>query len=217
MSHELRTPLSVILGYTTVLLEETHDTLQLEHRRALERIDHNAHELRELITAVLDLSRLEAGRLPLEMQTVPVAELFTPLRAELQDLLSQSSLTVLWDIAEHLPPVRTDAGKCTLVMKNLLRNAIKFTSAGSITIAAHEQAGGVEICVTDTGIGVPADALELIFEPFRQVEQVPGTHAGGTGLGLYIVQRLLQALGGTVTVESMVGQGSTFRVWLPHG
>lgn len=217
MSHELRTPLGIILGYTDMLLEETKEQLRPEHRRVLERIDHNAQELRELITAVLDLSRLEAGRLPLDVRTTQAAALFTTLRAELQELSGQSSLTFIWDIAENLPPLLTDAGKLTLVLKNLLRNAIKFTPAGSITVTAQEHAQGVEICVTDTGIGIPADALELIFEPFRQVEPAHGDHPGGTGLGLSIVRRLLSALGGGVTVESTVGQGSTFRVWIPTG
>jgi PAS domain S-box-containing protein len=217
MSHELRTPLGIILGYTEMLLEEPKEQLPMAPRKILERIDHNAHELLELIIAALDLSRLEAGRLPVDVRTVEVADLFTNIQAEVHTLQEHSPLTFRWDIAENLPALRTDPKQFTLVINNLIRNAIKFTPEGSITVAAKAHAEGVEICVTDTGIGIPADALALIFEPFRQVEHPHNAHPGGTGLGLYIVRRLLGVLGGTVTVESTVGQGSTFRVWMPKG
>jgi len=155
--------------------------------------------------------------LPVEIRTTEVAELFTDIQAEVQALQEHSPLTFIWDIQTTLPPLRTDPGKVKLIIKNLSRNAIKFTPQGSITIAAKEQAEGIEICVTDTGIGIPADALALIFEPFRQVEHPHSAHLGGTGLGLYIVRQLLSVLGGAVSVESTVGQGSTFRVWIPKG
>ena len=101
-----------------------------------------------------------------------------------------------------------------MVVKNLIGNAVKFTKAGSITVAAHNHDGGVEISVADTGVGISQEALELIFEPFHQVDN--SGQWGGTGLGLYIVKRLLEMLGGTVRVESAVGRGSTFRVWVPR-
>jgi len=101
-----------------------------------------------------------------------------------------------------------------VVVKNLIGNAVKFTKAGSITVAAHSHTGGVEISVIDTGIGISPEALALIFEPFHQVDN--SGQWGGTGLGLYIVKRLLEMLGGTVMVESEVGRGSTFRVWIPR-
>jgi signal transduction histidine kinase len=102
-----------------------------------------------------------------------------------------------------------------VVIKNLVSNAVKFTTEGSVTVEAREQRGGVEISVSDTGIGIPQDALGFIFEPFRQVDSSDTRPYTGSGLGLHIVQRLLEVLGGTITVESAVGRGSTFRVWVP--
>ena len=104
-----------------------------------------------------------------------------------------------------------------MVLKNLIGNAVKFTKAGGITVAARPHQGGVELRVTDTGIGIPQEELKVIFEPFRQIEDSATRQYGGTGLGLYIVKRLLEVLGGTITVESENGRGSTFRVWLPQG
>src|SRR5215510_9355554 len=109
----------------------------------------------------------------------------------------------------------TDSGKLKVVLRNLLGNAVKFTKEGGITVAARSLEGGVKFSVTDTGIGIPQEALGVIFEPFRQIEHSATRQYGGTGLGLHIVKRLFEMLGGTITVESEVGQGSTFRVWVP--
>ena len=213
-SHELRTPLTVILGYTSLLLEQTFGRLEAEQADPLRRIDRNAQELLDLITAVLDLSRLEAGRLPVEVREVQVPEWLEELKAETQGVWERSSLEFVWQVEGALPPIHTDPGKLKVVVKNLIGNAVKFTKAGSITVAAQGQKGGVEINVTDTGIGIPQEALALIFEPFRQVDS--SGQQRGTGLGLHIVKRLLEMLGGTVTVESEGGRGSTFRVWVPR-
>jgi PAS domain S-box-containing protein len=215
MSHELRTPLGVIIGYTSMLLEEFFGQLGGEQVETLRRVDTNARELLDLIAAVLDMSRLEAGRLPVEVTRVDVAALLRELQAETQGLQDQSGLTFRWDVDEPLPALWTDPGKLKIIVKNLLSNAVKFTGAGAVAVAACSRDGGVEICVRDTGVGIPREALALIFEPFRQLEGASTRHSGGTGLGLHIVKRLLALLGGTVTVESEVGRGSTFRVWLP--
>ena len=103
-----------------------------------------------------------------------------------------------------------------MVLKNLVGNAIKFTDRGRVTVAAHARGGGVEFTVADTGVGIPADAQQAIFEPFRQLENGSARRASGAGLGLYIVRRLLEALGGTIALESAPRQGATFRVWLPR-
>ncbi len=216
MSHELRTPLTVILGYTSLLLEQTFGNLEAEQADPLRRIDRNAQELLDLITAVLDLSRLEAGRLPVEVREVRIPKLLEELQAETQGLRERASLEFVWQVEGELPPIYTDPGKVKVVVKNLIGNAVKFTTAGSITVDAHSRSGGVEISVTDTGIGIPQEALALIFEPFRQVDASSTSHLRGTGLGLYIVKRLLELLGGAVMVESAVGRGSTFRVWIPR-
>jgi signal transduction histidine kinase len=135
----------------------------------------------------------------------------------MQGLCEQSGLACVWRVAADLPPLQTDPGKLKVVLKNLLSNAVKFTTEGSVTVEAQAVRGGVEFGVTDTGIGIPADAFSFIFEPFRQVDSSDTRPYSGSGLGLHIVQRLLEVLSGTITVESEVGKGSTFRVWLPSG
>jgi signal transduction histidine kinase len=215
MSHELRTPLTVILGYTDLIIEETFGALTSEEIDILQRIRRNGHELLDLITAVLDLSRLEAGRLPVEVSKVQVSQLLKEIERETQELQAQSSLTFAWKAEDNLPYLFTDPGKLKIIIKNLINNAIKFTQKGCVVIDAHASGSGVTIRVTDTGIGIPAEALPIIFEPFRQFTSTTTRQYGGTGLGLHIVRRLLELLGGTITVESEVGQGSTFQVWVP--
>jgi signal transduction histidine kinase len=216
MSHELRTPLHVILGYTDLLLEKAFGTLSEEQAHPLRRIHSNAQELRDLITAVLAVSRLEAGRLPIEVQAVELGTLLEEVKAETQGVQEQSGLAFVWKVEGELPLLHTDAGKLKVVLKNLIGNAGKFTKEGGITIEIQGGLRGIAIKVIDTGIGIPAEARGLIFEPFRQAESSITRSQGGTGLGLHIVKRLLELLGGTVTVESEVGRGSTFRVWVPR-
>jgi len=144
-----------------------------------------------------------------------VAELLAEIKGEMQGLCKQSGLTCGWQVAPGLPPLYTDPGKLKVVLKNLVSNAVKFTEEGSITVAAEERQGGVEFRVIDTGIGIPAEAWSYIFEPFRQVNGSTARPYGGSGLGLHIVRRLLDVLGGRITVDSVVGQGSTFCVWIP--
>jgi len=181
----------------------------------LRRIDHNTRILCELISMVLDLNRLDAGRMPIERKEVSIPQLMADLKAELQGLCEQSGLAWVWHLAESLPMLQTDVGKLKVILKNLVGNAVKFTPTGSITVAVARSAGGVEFRVTDTGIGIPVSAQTVIFEPFRQVDGSDTRAYSGSGLGLHIVQRLLEVLGGRITVESELGHGSTFRVWLP--
>lgn len=214
MSHELRTPLSIILGYTSILLEEGDAYPAHERLAAMHRIDRSARELLDLITAVLDMSRLEAGRLSIEVKAVSVHDLLTDLQADTLALQEHSGLVFVWRVDEPLPLLQTDAGKLKIILKNLLGNAIKFTEQGTVTIQARSQENGVEIRVQDTGSGVPPEALEQIFEPFYQVDEATRL-PGGSGLGLSIVQRLVALLGGRIKVESAVGSGSAFQVWVP--
>ena len=144
-----------------------------------------------------------------------VAALLEEVKTETQGVREQSSLEFVWRVEGELPPVYTDPGNLKVVIKNLIGNAVKFTEQGSITVDAHPRAGGIEISVADTGIGIAPAVLPVIFEPFRQLESATAHGYEGTGLGLYIVKRLLELLGGTISVESEVGHGSTFRVWVP--
>lgn len=217
LSHELRTPLSVILGYVELLLDEEFDSTPVQRQEVLERIRQNSSQLLELISGLLDLSRIEANRLPVEFRPVGVSDLLRTIERETLGLRSQSNLDFVWQIDENLPLVCTDPAKLKVVIKNLIGNAIKFTSEGRITVETQPHAGGVEIRVVDTGIGISQDSLPVIFEPFQQLDAARGQ---GTGLGLHIVKRLLTLLGGSITVESKIGRGSMFCVWIPatdHG
>ncbi len=216
MSHELRTPLNVILGYTDLLLEEAFGSLSEEQAHPLRRIDSNAREFLDLISAVLDVSRLEAGRLPVVVKEVQLPIVLKELEAETREAYQRSGLHFQWEMGEGVAPIRTDPEKLKVVLRNLIGNAVKFTPQGDITVKAYPQRGGVEVRVSDTGIGIPPEAVAVIFEPFHQVESAATRQYGGAGLGLHIVKRLLELLGGTVVVESEVGRGSTFRVWVPE-
>jgi signal transduction histidine kinase len=145
---------------------------------------------------------------------VAVTEFVKELEAEMREVRKHSPLDFAWQVEAELPFLQTDPGKLKVVLKNLIRNAVKFTTEGRITVAARSSRAGVEFRVADTGMGIPPQALALIFEPFQQVEN-SARHQSGTGLGLHIVKRLLERLGGTITVESEVGRGSTFYVWIP--
>lgn len=214
MSHELRTPLNVILGYTNILLEE-ETTSRTEHVKLLHRVKRSAQELLELITATLDVSRLEAERMEVEIKEFQLSQLFEEIRAETQELQTKPNVRWEWRVEADLPALRTDPLKLKVVLKNLLGNAAKFTDAGAVVVAARRHGGGVEVCITDSGVGIPPESLSEIFDMFRQANGASTRFRGGVGLGLYIVNRLLALLRGAVTVESEIGKGSTFRVWLP--
>jgi len=215
MSHELRTPLNTIWGYTQLFLSEALGPLTSDQMEVLQRVDKNAKELLDLISAVLDVSRLEAGRLPVNLREVRVAELLQEVEAETQEIRRQTNVASVWKVQKGLPPLCTDPGKLKVVIKNLIGNAVKFTEKGSITVDVHSYGSGIEIDVIDTGVGISADELAVIFEPFRQLESAKTRRFGGTGLGLHIVKRLLELLGGRIAVESEVGRGSTFHVRVP--
>jgi signal transduction histidine kinase len=205
--------MSVILGYQELLLDGAFGALEGTQAEPLRRAHRSAAELLDLVNATLDLSRLETRRVPLVLQDVALARLLDDVAAEVAVPAEKSELRLFWNPPPDGLAMRTDAVKARMVLKNLVGNAIKFTERGRVTVAAHARAGGVELSVSDTGIGIATDDQRSIFEPFRQVD--PARRYGGAGLGLYIVKRLLDALGGRVSVESALGQGATFRVWLP--
>jgi PAS domain S-box-containing protein len=215
MSHELRTPLNIIIGYNALLLDEVFGSLTSDQADTVRRTQGSAEELLELISATLDISRLETGRTPLSLETIDAGDLLHTLVAEMAERYDKPMVALVCDAWPQLPRMRTDAVKLKLVMKNLLSNAMKFTAEGRVTVSACQRAAGVEIAVADTGIGIEPDVLPIIFEPFRQGESGLTRGYGGVGLGLYIVRRLVELLAGTVTVDTEVGRGSTFRVWLP--
>jgi len=216
VSHELRTPLHIILGYHDLLLEQTFGPLTTQQHSTLLRLQRSAKELLGMIDNVLQVGRLEANKLPLELQEIAVPALILELQTETSDLCEQSELQFEWQIDEELPILLTDVGKLKMVLKNLIRNAVKFTPQGTVKITARAQRGGVEIGVSDTGPGIPREDLRAIFDAFRQGGHVLTRQHRGVGLGLYIVRQMLELLGGSVAVDSTVGKGSTFCVWVPQ-
>jgi PAS domain S-box-containing protein len=217
MSHEFRTPLNAILGYTHMLLNNVTGPVTDPQRKSLTRIDSNSRHLLALINDILDITRIEAGRMPLNATSFGIGELFEEVQAELEPIIKRSNLAVTTKVRGAVPAVRSDRQKVKQIVLNLLSNALKFTPAGSVTMTASYdgRAKQVAIAVRDTGVGIPAADQAKVFEDFRQLDSSPARGYGGTGLGLSICRRLANILGGTIELESMPGQGSTFTLRLP--
>lgn len=216
MSHELRTPLNVILGYTSLLLEGAFGELASEPREVLERLQPSAQQLLDLITMALDFSRIEARQVSVASKRVNLSALLHDIEEETRRLWSKPSVQLRFELGTALPEVETDPVKLAVVIKNLVQNAMKFTDHGEVVVQAEPSQDGILFRVRDTGIGIPEGAIESIFQPFWQVDTSSTRRHGGVGLGLYIVRRLVELLGGRITVESTVGKGSTFSVWIPE-
>jgi two-component system, cell cycle sensor histidine kinase PleC len=222
MSHELRTPINVILGYTSLMRERIYGELTQQQDQALAKTYDTSQHLLELINDILDLSKIEAGKMPLHPERVRLDELIGELSETLQPLVRSKGLAYVAEVADDLPDLRTDRTKLKQVLLNLLSNAVKFTQDGGVRVAVSTLEGegegggrtGVRIVVADTGIGIPAEHLDAIFEDFRQLDQSHTREYGGTGLGLSITRKLLSLLGGTVTVESDYGIGTRFTIEL---
>ena len=178
-------------------------------------MERSAGELSEIVNATLDVSILDAGRLPLAIQKTDLVGRLRELRREAESLWANSGLEFFWRTPPNVPSIFTDPVKVKVVLKNLLSNAVKFTESGSITVTVTTQQNSIDISVTDTGIGIAPESLAIIFEPFRQAENPMIRRYGGIGLGLYVVHRMLELLEGSITVDSTPGKGSTFRVHLP--
>lgn len=214
MSHELRTPLNVITGYGGLLMDGEFGDVTEEQRTTLQRILSSAGELLELINATLDLSRLEAGRVAVEVRPVDIARIIEEIASETREWVKEG-VSLDWHVDAGLPLLQSDPLKIKVVLKNLVTNALKFTETGKVHIDARAEKDEVKVAVSDTGIGIAPEAVPIIFDAFRQADSSTTRHYGGVGLGLYIVQRLLGLLHGEVNVESEVGKGTTFWVHLP--
>lgn len=215
VSHELRTSLNIILGYNDLLLEHAFGPLTVEQTATLQQVGKSAHELFDVINSTLDLSRVETGRISLDLHETHVGSVLREIEAETQPLRQKPELTFACHVPTALAPLHTDPVKLKVVLKNLIVNALKFTDEGSVTVRVVGRDGGMEISVADTGIGMTPETLRMIFEPFCQADRLRQRGYGGVGLGLYIVRRLLEMLGGTIRVQSKLGRGSIFRVWVP--
>src|SRR5579859_3036440 len=222
MSHELRTPLASITGYGEMLLEDAQaGGWSQQHQSSLEKILNNSEHLLGLINDVLDLSKMEAGRMLLDYSWVDVRSLLSEVAAAIGSLAIKRNLFLRIEVEEGLGPLETNQGKLHQILLNLVFNALKFTEHGGVTLSAsrvllsYEGTEGVAFAVQDSGIGIPADLHERIFKAFYQTDMSYTRRVGGTGLGLSIVSQLTALLGGTVTIASAPGQGSTFTVTLP--
>ena len=217
MSHELRTPLNAILGYTSMLLQGLGGDVSERQRGMLSRIDANGRSLLSTVNDVLDISRIEGGRMPLVVSEVAVEDVVRGALEELAPVIARSRLAVHAEVCPRLPSLHTDAAKVRQIVLNLLANALKFTEEGSVTIRASidRAAGQIAVAVSDTGIGIPEAEQERLFEDFQRVDHASTRHHVGAGLGLAICQRLASLLGGRIARASAPGRGSTFTLTLP--
>ncbi len=217
MSHELRTPLNSILGYTEVMLMGIDGEMDPETQADVQAIYDNGQHLLHLISDILDLAKIEAGRLNLNFESVDIRPLIEEIITSTNGLLlkRQKSVEFKVEVAEDLPVVQVDRLRLNQILNNLLSNAVKFTEEGHITLRATGDGDQICLEIQDTGIGInPADQ-EKIFDQFRQADGSYKRRAEGTGLGLSITRHLVQMHGGTIIVSSQPGQGSTFTVHLP--
>jgi len=217
MSHEFRTPLNAILGYTSMLLQGVNGEMTPQQRRNLQRIDSNGRHLLQVINEILDITRIEAGRMPLNLSSFLVPELLQEVMAELDPIIARTKLTVGLTVAPDVPELQGDRQKVKQIVLNLLSNALKFTHEGSVQVSATYDfaTSTVSLSVKDTGIGIAPEHHEKVFEDFQQVDSSPTRVYGGTGLGLSICRRLAAMMGGRVTLQSALGQGSTFTLHVP--
>jgi CheY-like chemotaxis protein/nitrogen-specific signal transduction histidine kinase len=234
VSHELRTPIHAIIGYTELLIDSVYGPINDEQEEAIHFIRESAQDLLDLVNNLLDLSRIESGRTDLILQSFDLRDLVSELIGQLKPLADARRIELTAKVSIDNPVIRTDRGKLKQMLVNLLGNAIKFTDHGRVTIAiaadtkppaaasggapppAQAARPGLAISVQDTGVGIPADKLERIFEKFYQVDSSAHRSHEGTGLGLYITKQLLDLLAGRVEIQSAPGKGTTVTLSLPQ-
>jgi GAF domain-containing protein len=220
MSHELRTPLNAIIGLTDMLVKNAARFGTEKAQEPLQRVNRAGTHLLGLINQVLDLSKIEAGKLELNPQTVQLAPLIKDVIGTAGQLAEQNKNRLVIDAQENLGALTVDPMRLRQILLNLLSNACKFTKEGEVKLAARKVSNGssfVEFAVSDTGIGMTAEQQAKLFEEFTQADAATAQHFGGTGLGLAITRKLARMMGGDVTVTSEMGKGSVFTVRLPGG
>jgi signal transduction histidine kinase len=215
MSHELRTPLNAILGYSELMADGAYGEPSEKMLGVLKRLESNGKHLLGLINDVLDLSKIEAGQLVLELSDYSIQDIVQTVRSTLEPLATDKKLGFRVEVASQLPPGRGDGRRLTQVLINLVGNGIKFTDAGEVVIKAEAADGSFHLSVRDTGPGISAVDQAKLFQEFQQADNAITRKKGGTGLGLAISKRIVEMHGGKIWVESQVGQGSTFAFTLP--
>lgn len=216
MSHEFRTPLNSILSLSRMLLSGLDGDLTTEQEKQVVFMQKAADGLSELVNDLLDLAKVEAGKTEVRPSTFAVSDLFATLRGMLRPLMVQgSSVSLVFVEPEDLPPLYSDEGKIAQILRNFISNALKFTEQGEVRIAAVQTGSAIRFSVSDTGIGIAPDDQERIFEDFVQIESHLQRQVKGTGLGLPLSRKLAEVMGGSVMLESTVGQGSIFSLSIP--
>jgi len=216
MSHELRTPLNSVIGFANVMLKNKDGHLTESDVTYLNRIQSNGRHLLSLINQILDVAKIESGRIELLIEPVDIAALVREVVAQFEPQAREMSLRLAAEVPDDLAPFNTDNEKLRQVLINLIGNAMKFTTRGGVTVVVEARHGTiVSIAVRDTGIGIPKDRLNEVFEAFEQAENTTSRKFGGTGLGLSISKSLAQLLGLELVVDSEVGVGTTFTLWFP--
>jgi signal transduction histidine kinase len=215
VSHELRTPLNSIIGFTRLVLRKTEGQIERLQKENLQKVLISSEHLLNLINGLLDLAKIEAGRMEAYAETFKLDEVIRLATSTVEPMLKDGRVRLVTDIAPDIPPLRTDRDKLKQSVLNLLSNAVKFTEKGEIKVAAWSDNGSLKLTVSDTGIGMKKEALDYIFEEFRQADMSSTRRYGGTGLGLAIVRRFINLMGGEIAVESEVGKGSKFTITIP--
>ncbi|HJR65762.1 MAG TPA: ATP-binding protein [Gemmatimonadaceae bacterium] len=215
MSHELRTPINALIGYTSLMLDRIYGDLTAKQEEGLHRIQVSSQHLLALINDILDLAKIEAGKMPVHLERLSLNDLLQDVAAQMEPMVRRKGLDFNVQLPAEPVQMETDRTKVRQIVLNLVSNAMKFTARGSVSIAARTDGQQVRIAVSDTGIGIRPQDLEVIFEEFRQVDQSRTREYGGTGLGLSITRKLIALLGGDIAVTSHYGRGSTFTVTLP--
>ena len=218
MSHELRTPLNSVIGFSNIILRNTESKLDEKEITYLERIQANGKHLLELINDILDLSKVEAGSMDLEIVTLNVGDLIKDLLGQVESQVAQKPVDLVQSLPAKIVSIKTDPGKLKQILLNLVSNAIKFTDEGEVKVEVvtdPDTARPLSINVRDSGIGIPEDRLGHIFDEFEQVDSSTQRKYGGTGLGLAISRALCELMGYTLDVDSEVGKGSTFNISIP--
>jgi signal transduction histidine kinase/CheY-like chemotaxis protein len=219
MSHELRTPMNAIIGYSEMLIEEAEDLEQDEFIPDLKRIHGAGRHLLALINDILDLSKIEAGKMELFLENFNIEHMLDEINSTVDTLVKKKNNKFVVDYTSHLGDMYSDLTKVRQSLFNLISNAAKFTENGSVTLSVKQRTVDnqelIEFRVSDTGIGIAEDKLGILFDEFTQADDSTTRNYGGTGLGLAITKRFCEMMGGTISVESKIGKGSTFTICLP--
>ena len=216
MSHEFRTPLASITSVSDILLARMDGPLTAEQERQLMFMQGSVRELSEMVDDLLDLAKVEAGRISISPEWFEMVDLFSALRGMFRPIVGAGAVSLIFEEAEHVPPIYTDDKKLAQILRNFISNALKFTAEGEVRVSARVIDGDmIEFAVTDTGIGIAKEHLPALFSDFVQLDTRLQKRLRGTGLGLSLAKKFAGLLGGRVAVESELGKGSRFSVSIP--